>query len=134
MPVGDERVALVLPVLSQAQSLPVLCGTVEREGAALPELSQLSLLSPVLPLTAQPASQGGGVHGLRALAGRQWAAPSPTKAVSRLSPPSATEERTTGAAMLDNSLLDGAVEFSSVRCEPGSFSGDSGLHSSLHQP
>ena len=62
---GDERVALVLPVLSQAQSLPVLCGTVEREGAALPELSQLSLLSPVLPLTAQPASQGGGVHGLR---------------------------------------------------------------------
>ena len=129
MPVGDERVALVLPVLSQAQSLPVLCGTVEREGAALPELSQLSLLSPVLPLTAQPASQGGGVHGLRALAGRQWAAPSTTKAVSSFSTP---EARATGAAVLDNSLLDGAVEFSSVRCEPGSFSGDSGLHSSLH--
>ena len=126
---GDERVALVLPVLSQTQSLPVLCGTVEREGAALPELSQLSLLSPVLPLTAQPASQGGGVHGLRALAGRQWAAPSATKAVSSFSTP---EARATGAAVLDNSLLDGAVEFSSVRCEPGSFSGDSGLHSSLH--
>ena len=129
MPVGDERVALVLPVLSQAQSLPVLCGTVEREGAALPELSQLSLLSPVLPLTAQPASQGGGVHGLRALAGRQWAAPSATKAVSSFSTP---EARATDAAVLDNSLLDGAVQFSSVRCEPGSFSGDSGLHSSLH--
>ena len=76
--VGDERAAPVLPMLS-------LCGAaVERERAALPTLMSQSLSQPALhmPTLSQSPSKGGGVHGLRALAGRQWQPPSSSKAVN----------------------------------------------------
>ena len=119
--VGDERAAPVLPMLS-------LCGAaVERERAALPTLMSQSLSQPALHMPtlsqslSQPAlhmatlsqspSKGGGVHGLRALAGRQWQPPSSSKAVSSLIHSAAPEGRATGASVGAAAVLDGAVEF-----------------------
>ena len=101
--VGDERAAPVLPMLS-------LCGAaVERERAALPTLMSQSLSQPALhmptlsqslsqpalhmPTLSQSPSKGGGVHGLRALAGRQWQPPSSSKAVSSLIHSAAPKEQ-----------------------------------------
>ena len=105
--VGDERAAPVLPMLS-------LCGAaVERERAALPTLMSQSLSQPALhmPTLSQSPSKGGGVHGLRALAGRQWQPPSSSKAVSSLIHSAAPEGRATGASVGAAAVLDGAVEF-----------------------
>ena len=105
--VGDERAAPVLPMLS-------LCGAaVERERAALPTLMSQSLSQPALHMAtlSQSPSKGGGVHGLRALAGRQWQPPSSSKAVSSLIHSAAPEGRATGASVGAAAVLDGAVEF-----------------------
>ena len=105
--VGDERAAPVLSMLS-------LCGAaVERERAALPTLMSQSLSQPALhmPTLSQSPSKGGGVHGLRALAGRQWQPPSSSKAVSSLIHSAAPEGRATGASVGAAAVLDGAVEF-----------------------
>ena len=51
------------------------------------------------------------MHGLRALAGRQWQPPSSSKAVSSLIHSAAPEGRATGASVGAAAVLDGAVEF-----------------------